>query len=122
MDVDVALAFTGATCIELIRPNDDRPSPFREWVKARGHGFHHVGLFTRTFDAELSRRVQAGAKVIASATVAIGGRCAYHEAESSLGSVLELIEVTPPVEDFFGMVHAAAGAWDGSDPLRRLGP
>lgn len=122
LDLDVALAFTGATCIELIRQNGDAPSPFRELVNDRGYGFHHLGLFTRTFDAELSERTKRGAKVFASATVAIGGRCAYLETESGVGSVLELIEVTPPVEEFFGMIHGAARSWDGTEPVRRLGP
>jgi hypothetical protein len=122
IDVDVALAFTGSTCIEFIRQNGDAPSPFREWVTARGYGFHHFGLFTRTLDAELSEHTRRGAKVFASATVAIGGRCAYLETESPLGSVLELIEVTPPVEQFFSMIHGAARSWDGTDPVRRLGP
>lgn len=122
LDLDVALTFTGSTCIELIRQNGDAPSPFREWVTARGYGLHHVGLFTRTFDTDLSRRTKSGAKVIASATVAIGGRCAYLETVPAAGSVLELIEVTPPVEEFFGMIHGAARSWDGTDPVRRLGP
>ena len=57
---------------------------------------------------------------VASGSVALGGRCAYLETTSGVGAVLELIEITPPVEDFFGMVHAAAQSWDGSEPVRRL--
>ncbi|HEY0467257.1 MAG TPA: VOC family protein [Polyangiaceae bacterium] len=119
-DLDVALAFSGTTCFELIHQNDDAPSPFREALTARGYGFHHWAVASRTFEDDLREREKSGMAIVASATVGLGGRCAYLETRSTLGAMLELIEITPPVEQFLAMIHAAAEAWDGSDPVRHL--
>ncbi|HET7539804.1 MAG TPA: VOC family protein [Polyangiaceae bacterium] len=119
-DLDIALAFAGTTCIELLRQNDDTPSPFRAHVQARGFGFQHTAVTTGAFDDTLREREKSGMSVVGSATVGLGGRVAYLETTSSLGTLLELIEITPPVEQFFGMIRAAAESWDGTDPVRRL--
>jgi hypothetical protein len=119
-DLDVALAFDGTTCIELVRQNDDSPSPFRDFVKTRGFGFHHSAVFSRAFDDELREREKSGTSIVGSANVGLGGRCAFLETKSTLGALLELIEITPPVEQFFTMVRAAAESWDGADPVRTL--
>lgn len=121
-DFAVALAFSGSMCIELVCQNDDAPSPFREHVARRGFGLHHFAVSTRTLDADLERHQAAGMSVVGSAATAIGGRAVYLESASGEGSLLELIEMPPPVEQFFGMLHAAAQAWDGSEPLRQLTP
>ena len=52
-DIDVALAFNGSMCFELIRQNNHAPSVFRELIDSRGYGFHHWAVSTRDFDAEL---------------------------------------------------------------------
>jgi hypothetical protein len=121
LDIDVALAFSGSMCIELVRQNDRAPSVYREVVDARGYGFHHWGVSAREFDTELARRATAGVEVVASGSVSMGSRAAYLKTGSAIGGLLEIIEITPPVEEFFGMVHAAARSWDGKDPIRVLG-
>jgi hypothetical protein len=121
-DFAVALAFSGSLCVELIRQNDDAPSPFRDHVAKRGFGLHHYALSTRTLDADVERYLAAGMTVLGSAATAIGGRAVYLESASGSGAVLELIEMLPPVEQFFGMLREAAQSWDGSEPLRQLAP
>ena len=120
IDFSVALAFKGSMCFELVHQNDDKPSPFQEVVLARGFGIHHVAVSTRSFDADLKRFQSEGLELVASAATAIGGRAAYVASKNSAVPQLELIEMTPPVEQFFGMMHAAAQNWDGKDPVRRL--
>lgn len=122
IDVAVALAFRGDTCVELIHQNCSSPSPLREHVAKRGYGFHHWGVATRSFEADAEERQRQGMRLVATATVGLGGRIAYLETPSELGAFIELIELTPPGEQFFGMVHAAAIGWDGSAPVRRLDP
>jgi hypothetical protein len=121
IDVDIALAFSGTTCFELIRQNDETPSPFRA-SSTRVAGLHHWGVSTRTFEADLEQSGKSGMTCIASGRVALGGRCAYLETGTRLGALVELIEITPSVEQFFAMIQAAAQGWDGSDPVRRMGP
>ena len=60
--------------------------------------------------------------LVASASVGLGGRVAYLETASRLGALLEVIEFTPAVEGVFGMIRAASESWDGTDPVRQMGP
>lgn len=120
VDFSVALAFKGSMCFELVRQNDDTPSPFREVVAKRGFGIHHIAVSTRSFDADLQRFESEGLELVGAAATAIGGRAAYLAPKTGVVPQLELIEMTPPVEQFFGMLHAAAQNWDGKDPVRRL--
>ncbi len=121
-DIDVALAFSGSMCFELIRQNNRAPSVFRELIDSRGYGFHHWAVSTREFDAELQRRERAGSVAASACRVTIGARTAFFDTTASLGGMLEVMEITPVVEEFFGMVQAASKSWDGSDPIRVLRP
>ena len=40
-DVAIAMSFAGHMNIELIQPNNEAPSVYREWIERRGYGFHH---------------------------------------------------------------------------------
>jgi hypothetical protein len=48
-DVSLAMSFAGHMNIELIQPNDEHPSVYREWIDRKGYGFHHWGRTTRDF-------------------------------------------------------------------------
>jgi hypothetical protein len=45
-DVALAMSFAGHMNIELIQPNNDAPSVYREGIEKRGYGFHHWGRAT----------------------------------------------------------------------------
>jgi len=121
MDIDVALAFNGGMCFELISQRNDDPSPYRELAGGARSGFHHFATGTQSFDAELERHQRDGMSFVAMAKVAVGGRVAYFE-KPGLPGMLEVIEITPAAEQLFGMIRAASVGWDGTDPIRRLGP
>lgn len=121
IDIDLALAFSGTMCFELIVQNNDVPSVYRDVVKQRGYGFHHWAVSTRTFDADVARHQQAGMALAFSGVAGVGARAGYMDATATLGGMIELIEINPKVEEFFGMLHAAAQNWDGKDPVRTLG-
>jgi Glyoxalase/Bleomycin resistance protein/Dioxygenase superfamily len=120
VDIDVALAFSGGLCIELIQPNNDGPSVYRELIDRRGYGLHHWAVSTRTFDADLARYEATGVSVASSGRVVVGARVAYLDTVASLDAMIELIEITPEVEAFFAMLQGAARDWDGRNPLRLL--
>jgi len=42
IEIDVALAYKDDVQIELIKPLNDAPSPYREYVEAGIWGLHHV--------------------------------------------------------------------------------
>jgi hypothetical protein len=49
-DVQLAMSFAGHMNVELIQPNNDAPSVYREVLEKRGPGFHHWGIATTSFD------------------------------------------------------------------------
>jgi hypothetical protein len=122
LDVDVALAFSGSMCFELVRQNDKARSVFRDVLDARGPGFHHWAFWTHHFDSDLRRHESSGRRVAATGVAGVGARTAFVDTFATLGGMIELIEITPKVEEFFAMVRGAAASWDGRDPVRMLGP
>ncbi len=118
IDCSIALGFSGGVCVEFIQQHDTGPSVFRELLDRSGPGFHHWGVMTESFDAELARLDAAGHGTAFSGAVAVGGRFAYVDTVAALGGMTELIELTPPVADLFRFLGDAAGGWDGREPLR----
>lgn len=119
LDIDVALAFSGTTCFELIAQRSAGPSPFKHATNGLQLGFHHWATTTTSFDEELARRQREGASLVGSATAAVGGRLAYLQ-QPGMPGMLELIEWTPRVAELFEMIRVASRDWDGSEPIRRL--
>jgi hypothetical protein len=123
LDLDLALAYSGGMCVELIRQNDDGPSTYREVIARRGgHGFHHWGIGVRDFDAQADRLRAAG--YVCASEAEIGGtggaRGAYFDTTADLPGMVELIEMNGTIEGMFDRLRAAAAAWDGDDPIRRV--
>ena len=120
LDIDVALAFSGSMCFELIQQNNDASSPFRNVATPHGLPLHHVAVASRLFEEDLEAYQSRGNALVASAKVGVGGRVAFLEAGP--GPLLEIMELTPASEAFLSMIHAAAKSWDGRDPVRKLSP
>jgi hypothetical protein len=114
----IAMGFAGHMCIELIAPLDDEPSVFREHVERIGYGFHHWGVGSLDFDADLARHLEQGHDVAFEATVPTGGRVAYVDTTRELPGFVELVEMDRATDDTFTRFHAASLGWDGSDPVR----
>lgn len=124
LELNVALGFNGHMMFELIEQSCGHPSPYRETIERRGHGFHHWGRVCPEdrYDDLCAQYVADGFALALEAEVAVGGRAAYFDTEDTLGGMIELIEVTDRVEDFFARLHHASRLWDGADPIRRLTP
>jgi hypothetical protein len=116
--VSLAMGFAGHMCIELIQPLDDKPSVWREGVERHGWGFHHFGVGSLDFDADLARHVEQGHEVVYEAKVPTGGRVAYVDATKDLPGYVELCEVDESTDLTFSRFYAASVGWDGSDPIR----
>jgi hypothetical protein len=119
-DVDVALAmgYAGHMLIELIAPNDDRPSVYREAIERDGYGFHHFGVGTLDYDADLARHREEGHELAFETWVPTGGRVGYVDTTAELPGYVELIEMDAATDAAFTRFYAASLAWDGSDPIR----
>ena len=118
-DITIAMGFAGHMLIELIQPLDDEPSVYRETIELRGYGFHHLGIACADVDAD-SRAYQArGYTEAFRAAVPTGGEVVYLDNGTGpqLG-FLELLPVTPGMDQTFTRFWEASRDWDGSDPVR----
>lgn len=118
-DIAIAMGFAGHMLIELIQPLDNEPSVYKETMELRGYGFHHLGIACADVDAD-SRHYQArGYQEAFRAAVPTGGEVVYLDNGSGaqLG-FLELLPVTPGMDQTFTRFWEASRDWDGSDPVR----
>lgn len=116
-DVALAMSFAGHMNVELIQPNSDAPSVYRETIQTRGYGFHHFGVATAKFDQDVERYRSGGADLAFSLRVPSGGRVAYMDTKH-LPGMLELIELGAQFESTFNRFYRASIGWDGQDPVR----
>jgi len=117
-DVALAMSFAGHMNIELIQPNNGAPSVYGEMIERRGHGFHHWGVATWSFDAAVARYQRDGYELAFLAAVPSGGRVGYMDTTAVLPGFTELIELGGAFEEVFGRFYRASINWDGKDPVR----
>ncbi|MBN1239920.1 MAG: VOC family protein [Gammaproteobacteria bacterium] len=120
-DVMIAMSFAGHMNIELIRPNDEHPSVYKEMYATRGYGFHHWGVASEDVDADVERYEAMGMDVAFRAGVPTGGDVVYMDSRGALPGFVEIIPVNPFMEEAFSGFHRASIGWDGRDPIRPFG-
>lgn len=116
--VTIAMGFAGHMQIELIQPEDDNPSVYKELIDRSGYGFHHFGLASEDIDGDIARMEEDGYALAFRAGVGSGGEVAYLDGGPGRPGMLELIEATPGMDRGFTAMWQASLDWDGSDPLR----
>jgi catechol 2,3-dioxygenase-like lactoylglutathione lyase family enzyme len=116
----VALAQWGEVQVELIQQLNAAPSIYEDYPGRALGGLQHVGVMTDSLDAHLARLAPQGLQPVQWGATANGIRFAYLETDEIPGSMVELIESGPAINEFFALVRRAAQGWDGSDPVRRL--
>jgi len=121
-DIALAMSFSGHMNIELLQPNNDAPSVYREHIERRGYGFHHWGVATWNFDADVGRYQAAGHETAFLCKVPSGGRVAYMDTVREMGGYTEFIELGGAFEDVFGRFYRASIGWDGKDLVRSFIP
>jgi hypothetical protein len=117
-EVSLAMSFAGHMNVELIQPNNDAPSVYREVLESRGPGFHHFGVATANFDRDVERYRSAGHELAFLLSVPSGGRVAYMDTNRELGGFTEFIELGGAFEPVFNGFYRATIGWDGKDPVR----
>ncbi|MCZ8130937.1 MAG: VOC family protein [Steroidobacteraceae bacterium] len=123
--MSAALAQWGAVQVELIQQSDASVRTiYTDFARAKGSGLQHLGVMTRSVDADLATLAARGIRPTQHGETANGIRFAYVETDElpggHPGGMIELIEHGPAIDGFFAMVKKAADGWDGRDPLRRL--
>lgn len=117
-DVRIAMAFAGNMLIELIQPKDSHPSVYQEAIERRGYGFHHIGIACDDVDAEIPAYLERGYALAFRASVPTGGAVAYLDGGPSRPGFVELIPVTPGMDETFTRFWRASVDWDGTMPIR----
>jgi hypothetical protein len=120
-DVAIAMGFAGHMMIELIQPKDREPSVYQETVKARGYGFHHIGVAVEDVEAEQKAYAKRGYHVAFSTPVPSGGNVYYMGDYPGAPGFVELIPATQGMDDMFTKYWRASVDWNGRDPIRPFG-
>lgn len=117
----VAVAQMGPVQIELIQQLCDRPSIFRDWSREGSCAMHQVATVTNAFESKKSHYEALGYS-IAAENVNSPIRVAYIDTVSDFGFYTEVVESSPGFLANLGAMARTGADWDGSDPLRLLGP
>jgi len=118
-DITIAMGFAGHMLIELIQPLDQEPSVYRETIELRGYGFHHLGIACADVDAASADYQARGYHEAFRAAVPTGGEVAYLDnGQGARSGFLELLPVTPGMDQTFTRFWEASRGWDGADPVR----
>jgi hypothetical protein len=118
-DITIAMGFAGHMLIELIQPLDDHPSVYQETIRHRGYGFHHFGIACADVDAASRNYQSRGYAEAFRAAVPTGGEVVYLDnGDAAQWGFLELLPVTPGMDETFTRFWKASLDWDGSDPVR----
>jgi hypothetical protein len=105
----LGFAWIGNMLVEVIEPQDDQSLQGR-FLKDHGDGLHHLGFVVQSIERQLAGMGIARAELLADGTIAGNDvKWAYIDSDIVPGTVLELIELNPASEQFFGAVYSATG-------------
>jgi hypothetical protein len=116
--IDAYLANWGDMQVEVIRPHDDTPSVYTEWLQKGGTGVHHVAMAVE--DLETARRtIEAAGLDVTQESAAYNGKPFFYV---RIGAIyLEIIQPDAGMRAMFDMIRQAHVDWDG-DPAIRMAP
>jgi hypothetical protein len=114
--IDAYLANWGDMQVEVIRPHDDAPSVYTEWLQVGGTGVHHLAM--RVDDLETARRtIEAAGLDVTQESAAYNGKPFFYV---QMGDIyLEIIQPDAGMRALFDMIRDAHLSWDGKDPIRK---
>lgn len=116
----VGFGFSGGLLIELLQQTNDAPSVFTEMLDARCDGYHHV-MLRLPYDEGVARLRGLGHAMAFSGTMPGGERFCLFDTRAADGGYVELMELSPALEESLTRMHRAHLAWDGvTDPVRGM--
>jgi len=113
LDIDIAMAYSGSMCFELIQQNCDNDSVYREVQQKKGWGFHHWAVASMDFDADVEQYAEKGNELALYGEAGPGARAGYIDTTNVLPGMIELIEINDNVEALFKEMYDQAASWDG---------
>lgn len=121
-DFSIAFAYMGDVQIELIKPINDHPSAYKDFLDSGREGLHHIAYWPQDFGAACDRLEADGFKELASIRTADGERnVMYYETPPHIGTVIEIVPLTKARAAYFGRIQRLSQTWDGvTRPIRRF--
>ena len=122
--LSIALANSGELQIELIQQRDDAPTLYRDSLLRQGECAQHIAYWTMDRFDEFCRHLleQGYVEGHAGRMGANRGRFAYFVHPDLPSAMIEISESTGGKGEYFDEIKRASVGWDGSDPIRRVGP
>ncbi len=117
IEFSVSIAYWGDTQVELIEQHNDAPSIYTAWHDAGHDGVQHVCIAVPDI-AAAKAECEARGLAIEQEVGWPGGGAIYVDAGGGPGTMVEMIQLNPAMEERFAMIRAAGRVWDGRDPLR----
>jgi catechol 2,3-dioxygenase-like lactoylglutathione lyase family enzyme len=117
--LSLGFANSGDLQVEIVAPEDDTPSIYREFLDSGRQGFHHIAYWTADVTAAHQRASGQGWASVQS------GRLPFHyyEVSSALELVVEVSSLDDRMTAISDAIRAAALEWDGVDrPIRSYPP
>ncbi|MBA4306863.1 MAG: VOC family protein [Sphingopyxis sp.] len=115
LNIDLAMCFSGGMVFEFIEQKDKTRSVYTEVIEQSGYGFHHWAIRVHDLDRAIKEYGALGCDLAMCGRVAaLDARAAYIDMIDETGGMLELIEVAPKVDEFFGNLKIMSDEWDGS--------
>jgi len=117
--LSLGFANSGDLQIELVAPEDDTPSIYREFLDSGRQGFHHVAYWTADVAAADGRASGQGWTSVQSGPQPFH----YYEVSSALGLVVEVSLLDDRMTAISEAIRTAALGWNGVDqPIRDYPP
>lgn len=116
----LAIAYWGDLQLELVYQHNDAPSGYREFLEATGGGLQHHAYFSGDVAADAERCLAAGMRMLHDGLSPFDRATRFHylETPGEIGTVQEVIQMTPTKRRNFATMKAAAAEWDSSRPWR----
>ncbi|MDE2465254.1 MAG: VOC family protein [Alphaproteobacteria bacterium] len=121
LSIRVGFGFSGGVLIELVQPLVSDRSVFSEVLSQRGPGYHHV-MLREDFDAAHKRLTAQGLKPALECTTPLNERCVLFDTRDVDGGYIEIMDLHISFGKLTEAIARAHQNWDGSEPVRELGP
>jgi methylmalonyl-CoA/ethylmalonyl-CoA epimerase len=113
--IDAYIGYWRDLQIEVIRPHDDTPSVYSEWLNEGGTGLHHIAMTVENLETA-RRAIEAAGLEVTQESAAYNGEPFLY---ARMGGIyLEIICPDAGMRAFFEMMRDAHVGWDGQDPVR----
>lgn len=121
LEFSLAFSYLGDVQIELVHQTNDAPSPFKEFLDSGRSGLQHIAFWPEDFDGACQHLEHSGFTAICAMYLPDGTRnVVYYEAPGAMGTVVELVPMTPARTEYFARIRTLARQWDGARPVRRF--